>query len=174
MSNYVLILSIFFLIMRIRNLQCVLFALSNLCFFILMMLLEETLSPITKGKLPLTLSSYFCQSKFLRKVLKFVTSTEIPASFRCNLLLFKCLFGFILQWVIITISFSAHISSRWAFTVPTFSLKLSAQETMPETILENYTGKFYHFLFSSIPGRAFVPTCKIKVSGSKSLWVRFM
>ena len=70
----------------------VLLALSNLCFFILMISLEETLSPIIKEELSFTLSSYFCQSKFVRKVLKL----EIPASFRCNLLLFKCLFGFIL------------------------------------------------------------------------------
>ena len=74
----------------------VLFALSNLFFFIPMMSLKETLPPITEGELPLTLSTYFCQSKFIRKALKFLTSTEIPASFRCNLLLFKCLFGFIL------------------------------------------------------------------------------
>ena len=71
-------------------------ALFNLCFFILMMPLEETLSPITKGELTLTLSSYSCQSKFVRKTLKFLTSAEIPASFRCNLLLFKCFYGFIL------------------------------------------------------------------------------
>ena len=71
----------------------VLFALSNLCFFNLMMSLEETLRPITNGELQLTLSSCFCQSKFARKALKFLRSTEIP---RCNLLLFKCLFGFIL------------------------------------------------------------------------------
>ena len=64
----------------------VLLALSNLCFYILIMSTEETLSPITKGKLPLTLSSYSCQSKFVRKFLKFLISTEIPASFRCNLL----------------------------------------------------------------------------------------
>ena len=70
--------------------------LPNLCFLILSMSLEETLSPITKGELFLTLSSYSCQSKFVRKALKFLTSTEIPTSFRCNLLLFKCLFGFIL------------------------------------------------------------------------------
>ena len=74
----------------------VLFALSSLCFFILMMSLEETLSPITKGKLSIALSSNSCQSKFVRKALKFLTSTEVPASFRCNLLLFKCIFGFIL------------------------------------------------------------------------------
>ena len=70
----------------------VLFALSDLCFFILMISLEETLSPITKGKLPFTLSSYSCQSKFLRKALEFLTSTEIPASFRFNLLLFISVF----------------------------------------------------------------------------------
>ena len=69
------------------NLLIVLFALSNLCFFILMMSLEETLPPITEAELSLTLSSYFCQSKFVRKALKFLKSTEIPASFRCNLLL---------------------------------------------------------------------------------------
>ena len=57
----------------------VLFALFNLCFFILMMSLEETLLPITKGELPLILA------------LKFLKSTEISASFRCNLLSFKCL-----------------------------------------------------------------------------------
>ena len=74
----------------------VLFALFILCFFILMMSLKETLSPVTKEELSLTPSSYFCQSKFVRKALKFLTSTEIPASFRGNLLLFKCLFGFIL------------------------------------------------------------------------------
>ena len=59
----------------------VLYALSNLCFFILMISLEGTLSPITKGEFPLTLSSYSCQSKFVRKALKFLTSTEIPESF---------------------------------------------------------------------------------------------
>ena len=37
-----------------------LLALSNLCFFILLMSLEETLPPITKGELSLTLSSYSC------------------------------------------------------------------------------------------------------------------
>ena len=47
-----------------------LFALSNLCFFTLMMSLEETLSAITKRELSLTLSSYSCQSKFVRKALK--------------------------------------------------------------------------------------------------------
>ena len=70
----------------------VLFALSDLCFFILMMSLEETLSPVTKGELPFTLSSYSCWSKFVRKALKFLTSREIPASFRCNLLLFISVF----------------------------------------------------------------------------------
>ena len=55
-----------------------------------MMSLEGTLSPIAKGEFPLTLSSYSCQSKFVRKALKFLTSTEIPASFKCYLLLFKC------------------------------------------------------------------------------------
>ena len=74
----------------------VLLALSNLCFFVLMMSLEETLSPITKGELSLTPSLYSCQPKFVRKFLKFLTSTEKIASFRCDLLLFKCLFGFIL------------------------------------------------------------------------------
>ena len=64
----------------------VLLALSNLCFFILMMSLEETISPVTKRELPLTLSSYSCQSKFVRIALKSSTSTEI--SFRCNLFLF--------------------------------------------------------------------------------------
>ena len=53
----------------------VLLALSNLCFFILMMS-----SSITKGKLLLTLISYSCQFKFVEKTLKFLTSTEIPAS----------------------------------------------------------------------------------------------
>ena len=74
----------------------VLLALSSLCFFILLMSLEETLSPITKGELSRTLSSYSCQPKFVRKALKFLTSAEIPASFKCNLLLFKSLFGCIL------------------------------------------------------------------------------
>ena len=55
----------------------VLFALSNLCFLILMSL-EETLSPITKGELSLTLSSYSRQSKFVRNALKFLTSIEMP------------------------------------------------------------------------------------------------
>ena len=64
----------------------VLFPLSNLCFFILIMPLEETLSPVTKGELPLTLSLYFRQSKFVRKAIKSLISTEIPATFRCNLL----------------------------------------------------------------------------------------
>ena len=59
----------------------VLLALPNLCFFVLMMSLEETLSPVAKGELSLTLSSYSCQSKFVRKTLKFITSAEIPASF---------------------------------------------------------------------------------------------
>ena len=57
------------------------------------MSLEETLSPITKGELSLTLSSYSCQSKIIRKTLKFFASTEISPSFRCNLLLFKRLIG---------------------------------------------------------------------------------
>ena len=61
-----------------------------------MMSLKEKLPPITKGEFPLTLSSYFCQPKFVRKALKFLTSTETPASFRCNPLLFKSLFGFLL------------------------------------------------------------------------------
>ena len=56
----------------------VLFALSSLCFLILMMSLEETLSPITKGELSLTLSSYSRQSKFVRNALKFLTSIEMP------------------------------------------------------------------------------------------------
>ena len=66
-----------------------LLALSHFCFFILMMTLEETLSPITKGELSLTLFLYSCQSKFVRKFLK---SLEIPVSFTSNLLLFQCLF----------------------------------------------------------------------------------
>ena len=74
----------------------VLFALANFCFFILLMSFKETLSPVTKAKLSLTLSSNFYQSKFIRKTLKFLTNMEIPVSFTCNLLLFKCLFGFIL------------------------------------------------------------------------------
>ena len=87
----------------------VLFALSNLCFFILWMSLEEKLSPVTKGELSLTLSSYFCQPKFVKTALKFLTNTEIPASFR-SVLLFKCLFVFTLllvftMWVIVTIFF---------------------------------------------------------------------
>ena len=41
-------------------------------------------------------SSYSCQSKFLRKAWKSLTSTEIPALFKCKLLAFKCLSGFIL------------------------------------------------------------------------------
>ena len=69
----------------------VLLALPNLGFFISLMSLEETLSPITKGELSLTLSSYSRQSKFVGKALKFVTITEIPASFICNLLLFNSL-----------------------------------------------------------------------------------
>ena len=40
----------------------VLFAMSNICFFILMMSLEETLLPITKGELPLTLALKFLKS----------------------------------------------------------------------------------------------------------------
>ena len=68
-------------------------ALSNLCFFILLMPLEEILLPNTKGELLLTLSSYSCQSKFITKTLKFFTNAEIPTSFKCNLILFKCLFG---------------------------------------------------------------------------------
>ena len=54
----------------------VLVALSNLCFFILMMSLEEPLSPITKGELSLALSSCSCQSKLVRDALEFLTSTE--------------------------------------------------------------------------------------------------
>ena len=104
-------------------------ALSNLCIFILMMSLEEKLSPTTKVKWSLTLSSYPCQSKFVKKALKFLTSTKISASIRCNLLLFKCLFRFILLWVIIAISFTGHMFSRWAFPSSTFSLKLFARET---------------------------------------------
>ena len=73
----------------------VLLPLSNHCFFILLMSLEETLSAIIKGELSLMLS-YSCPSPFVRKALRFLTSTEIPASFRCNLLFFKCMFGFIL------------------------------------------------------------------------------
>ena len=52
-------------------------ALSNLCFFILLMPLEEILLPNTKGELLLTLSSYSCQSKFITKTLKFFTNAEI-------------------------------------------------------------------------------------------------
>ena len=37
----------------------VLFALANFCFFILLMSFKETLSPITKAKLSLTLSQIF-------------------------------------------------------------------------------------------------------------------
>ena len=79
-----------------------LFILSNLCFFILLMSLEETLSPITKRKLSLTLSLYSFQLKFVRKVSKFLRSKERPVLF-------------------ITVSnycylFSSHTSSRWAFT----------------------------------------------------------
>ena len=62
-----------------------------------------------KRRLPLTPSWYFCQSKFVRKALKFLTSIEIPA-FRCNLLLFKCFI---------------YLSS----------LKLSARQTILETII---------------------------------------
>ena len=47
----------------------------------------------------------------------------------------KCLFGFLLLWVIIAINFSAHISCRWAFTLPTISLKLSARQTVLETVI---------------------------------------
>ena len=54
----------------------VLVALSNLCFFILMMSLEEPLSPITKGELSLALSSCSCQSKLVRDALEFLISTE--------------------------------------------------------------------------------------------------
>ena len=87
------------------------------------------LLPITKGDLSLTLSSYSCQSRFIRKILK--TCTEIPASFRCNLLLLKFLFEFLKLRVII----SDHISARWAFTSSTFSLKLSAQQTLLELMI---------------------------------------
>ena len=59
--------------------------------YVSLMSLEETLSPITKGELSLTLSSYSRQSKFVGKALKFLTITEIPASFICNLLLFNSL-----------------------------------------------------------------------------------
>ena len=72
-------LTILFGFKRVKWPIIVLLALSNLYFFILLMKLEETLSPITKGELSLTLSSYFCQSKSVRKALKFLTSTEIPA-----------------------------------------------------------------------------------------------
>ena len=41
-----------------------------------------------------------------------VTLTEIPVLFRCYLLLFECLFEFVLVRVVIAISFSAHIPSR--------------------------------------------------------------
>ena len=66
------------------------------------MSLEETLSPITKRKLSLTLTLYSFQLKFVRKVSKFLRSKERPVLF-------------------ITVSnycylFSSHTSSRWAFT----------------------------------------------------------
>ena len=63
----------------------VLFALPNLCFFILMMSLEKTIYPITKGGLPLSLSPYFYPFKFVRKALKFLTNTERPTSFRSRI-----------------------------------------------------------------------------------------
>ena len=131
-----------------------------------MISLEETLPPITNGELILILSSYSCQSKFARKALKFVKSTEIPASFRCNLLLFlfKCLFGFILLWIIIAASFTAHISSTWAFSSSTFALKLSARQTILEIMI------LFSVFWVTIPseisfsdlfkGRSFVPTCE--------------
>ena len=74
----------------------VLLALPNLCFFILLMPLEEILLPNTTAELLLTLSSYSYQSKFITKTLKFFTNAEISTLFRCNLLLIKCLLGVIL------------------------------------------------------------------------------
>ena len=62
-----------------------------------MMSLEGTLSPITKGEFPLTLSSYSCQSKFVRKALKFLTSSEIQKYIidTSGTLLFLIIFEFI-------------------------------------------------------------------------------
>ena len=125
----------------------------------------------------------FCQSKFVRKFLKFLTSTEIPASFRSNLLLFQCLFGFILLTVIIAISILPHISSRWAFTLQNFSLKLSAQQTILEVtiLLFSVLIDSARVTISSeisfgdlFKGRSFVWRCKLKISELKSLWVGFM
>ena len=135
-----------------------------------MMSLEETLSPTAKGELPLTFSSYSYQSKFVRKALKFqtqITNTEIPESFRYNLLLFNSLFGFILLSVIIAISFSTHIPSIWAFTIPTIFLKLSAGRTVLETIfllfsvfidLARVTISSEISFGDLFKGRSFVPT----------------
>ena len=156
------------------------FALSSLYFLILIMSLEETLSPTAKGELPLTFSSYSYQSKFVRKALKFLTNTEIPGSFRCNLLLFNCLFGFILLSVIIAICFSTHIPSIWAFTIPTIFLKLSAGRTVLETIfllfsvfidLARVTISSEISFGDLFKGRSFVPTWATKISGVKSLSV---
>ena len=51
-----------------------------------MMSLEETISPITLPYLGILVIQ-----NVLEKLKNFLKSIEIPASFRCNLLLFKCL-----------------------------------------------------------------------------------
>ena len=72
-----------------------------------------------------------------------VTLTEIPVLFRCYLLLFECLFEFVLVRVVIAISFSAHIPSRWAFSSSTFFVKLSARQSILETMILLFC--FYRF-----------------------------
>ena len=59
----------------------VLLALTNLCFFILVMPLEEALSPITKRELSHSQSIFIslnnlCQSKFVKKALKILTKNK--------------------------------------------------------------------------------------------------
>ena len=136
-----------------------LFILSNLCFFILLMSLEETLSPITKRKLSLTLSLYSFQLKFVRKVLKSLRSTEIPVLFRFNLLLFKCLFGCILLWVIIPISFR-HVlllDERW-LRPSTFCSKRSARQTIQQIMILLFS-VFIDFIRVTFSSEIFSDVC---------------
>ena len=73
-------------------------------------------------------------SKLFRKSLKFLTKRDTPASFKCNLLLLRCLLGLMFLCDIMPTLFALHNSSKIILTSSTFFLFSSSRGTILETI----------------------------------------
>ena len=89
----------------------------TLCCLVFLISFKKASAPFKERELlPFWIPWSISYSKLVKKALKFLTRTETPVSFKCSLLLLKCLFELMLLFRINGIPFLPHISSSVSFT----------------------------------------------------------